>query len=177
MFDQLSWKESIEKLLLEGIVSKEKSMARITKILSTNTPNNRIQSEINQDTLELEVMEVELPLKCPLSLTRITIPARGCNCEHIQCFDLQYYVMLNYKVKSWKCPICNKNVGLKDLSVDEYIFEILEITTSMSDVERVVIDLTARWKIKISKPNVIDLTSEGDKDCQIIHSIVNLSLE
>ena len=41
-------------------------------------------------------------------MTRIEIPVRGVNCDHLQCFDLESYLLMNYNSNKWKCPICGK---------------------------------------------------------------------
>ena len=58
------------------------------------------------------------------------MPARGKQCEHVQCFDLKSYLVLN-KVKNssssrWKCPICGIDATAEDLLIDTYIFHIIK---------------------------------------------------
>jgi len=48
----------------------------------------------------------QVPLKCPITFKRITLPARGHECKHIQCFDLESYLQLNCERGSWRCPVC-----------------------------------------------------------------------
>lgn len=47
----------------------------------------------------------KVSLKCPITQRRITIPARGRDCKHIQCFDLESYLKLNVDKGTWKCPV------------------------------------------------------------------------
>jgi MIZ/SP-RING zinc finger. len=47
----------------------------------------------------------KVSLKCPITQRRITIPARGHDCKHIQCFDLESYLKLNVDKGNWKCPV------------------------------------------------------------------------
>ena len=49
---------------------------------------------------------VRVSLKCPISGKRMALPARGQECKHLQCFDLEAYLRLNGDRGSWKCPIC-----------------------------------------------------------------------
>ena len=49
---------------------------------------------------------VRVSLKCPISGKRMALPARGQDCKHLQCFDLEAYLRLNGDRGSWKCPIC-----------------------------------------------------------------------
>jgi hypothetical protein len=45
-------------------------------------------------------------LKCPITCKRITLPARGHDCKHIQCFDLEAYLQINCERGNWRCPVC-----------------------------------------------------------------------
>jgi hypothetical protein len=48
----------------------------------------------------------QVSLKCPITFKRIALPARGHECKHIQCFDLESYLQMNCDRGSWKCPVC-----------------------------------------------------------------------
>ena len=47
---------------------------------------------------------------CPLSLCKIKVPSRGINCSHLQCFDLETFLVFNKRKNPnrWICPVCNK---------------------------------------------------------------------
>lgn len=50
---------------------------------------------------------LQVSLKCPITFKRITLPARGHDCKHVQCFDLESYLQLNCDRGSWRCPVCS----------------------------------------------------------------------
>ena len=54
----------------------------------------------------VEQTAIKVSLKCPITYRRISLPARGHDCKHIQCFDLESYLQLNCERGSWKCPVC-----------------------------------------------------------------------
>ena len=54
----------------------------------------------------VEQTAIKVSLKCPITFRRITLPARGHDCKHIQCFDLESYLQLNCERGSWRCPVC-----------------------------------------------------------------------
>ncbi|EDO40709.1 predicted protein, partial [Nematostella vectensis] len=54
----------------------------------------------------VEQTAIKVSLKCPITFRRISLPARGHDCKHIQCFDLESYLRLNCERGSWKCPVC-----------------------------------------------------------------------
>lgn len=47
-----------------------------------------VKTEYNEDE-ELTLGDEQISLKCPISMTRITHPARGSKCTHASCFDLE----------------------------------------------------------------------------------------
>lgn len=54
----------------------------------------------------VEQTAIKVSLKCPITFKPIQLPARGSDCKHIQCFDLQSYLQLNCERGSWRCPVC-----------------------------------------------------------------------
>ena len=54
----------------------------------------------------VEQTAIKVSLKCPITYRRIDLPARGHDCKHIQCFDLESYLKLNVERGAWKCPVC-----------------------------------------------------------------------
>jgi hypothetical protein len=61
-----------------------------------------------EDDEDLVVTELDLSLKDPLSCSRIKTPARGHNCQHFSCFDLETYLQYASMYSSFKCQICSK---------------------------------------------------------------------
>ncbi|KAH7698980.1 zinc finger protein, partial [Aphelenchoides avenae] len=55
-----------------------------------------------------------------LSKARISVAARGVDCAHIQCFDLERYLKFQVQNSLWACPIagCSKQLRLAQLRVD-----------------------------------------------------------
>ncbi|XP_022799633.1 zinc finger MIZ domain-containing protein 1-like [Stylophora pistillata] len=92
----------------------------------------------------VEQTAIKVSLKCPITSRRITLPGRGHDCKHIQCFDLESYLKLNSKRESWKSPVCSKIALLEGLEVERYMWDIL--TVSSTDVEEVTIDRNSQWK-------------------------------
>ena len=61
----------------------------------------------NSNTLSDPSSAVNISLRCPITYKRINMPARGQECKHLQCFDLESYLRLNGdRGGSWKCPVC-----------------------------------------------------------------------
>jgi hypothetical protein len=65
-------------------------------------------------------------LKCPLTRFLPDLPVRGSLCQHIQCFDLKPYLIVQEKTKTnrWRCPLCSCRV--LDMLVDKYMQAVIE---------------------------------------------------
>ncbi|XP_039571994.1 zinc finger MIZ domain-containing protein 2 isoform X4 [Passer montanus] len=101
----------------------------------------------------VEQTAIKVSLKCPITFRRIQLPARGHDCRHIQCFDLESYLQLNCERGTWRCPVCNKTALLEGLEVDQYMLGIL-IYIQNSEHEEITIDPTCSWKPVPVKPDV-----------------------
>ncbi|XP_025941047.1 zinc finger MIZ domain-containing protein 2, partial [Apteryx rowi] len=101
----------------------------------------------------VEQTAIKVSLKCPITFRRIQLPARGHDCRHIQCFDLESYLQLNCERGTWRCPVCNKTALLEGLEVDQYMLGIL-IYIQNSDYEEITIDPTCSWKPVPVKPDI-----------------------
>ncbi|XP_076361206.1 zinc finger MIZ domain-containing protein 1-like isoform X3 [Tachypleus tridentatus] len=99
----------------------------------------------------VEQTAIKVSLKCPITFKKINLPARGEECKHIQCFDLQSYLQLNSERESWRCPVCSKTAVLEKLEVDQYMWAVLN-NLSKSEVEEITIDALASWKPVSIKP-------------------------
>merc|ERR1712106_149945 len=87
----------------------------------------------------------KVSLRCPLTFKRISLPARGHDCRHIQCFDLESYLKLNCEKGLWKCPVCNKPALLEGLEVDQYMWSVIQ-NQQCADADEVQIDNQANMK-------------------------------
>uniref|UniRef100_A0A672YFU1 Zinc finger, MIZ-type containing 2 n=1 Tax=Sphaeramia orbicularis TaxID=375764 RepID=A0A672YFU1_9TELE len=101
----------------------------------------------------VEQTAIRVSLKCPITFRRIQLPARGHDCRHIQCFDLESYLQLNCERGTWRCPVCNKTALLEGLEVDQYMLGIL-IYVQNSEYEEISIDPVCSWKPVPVKPDI-----------------------
>ncbi|XP_074647800.1 zinc finger MIZ domain-containing protein 1-like isoform X2 [Tubulanus polymorphus] len=141
---QLVHRPSVRSVL-QGLLRKRLLPAEhcITKIKRNFTsPAN---GSMNGSDDGVEQTAIKVSLKCPITFRRISLPARGQDCKHIQCFDLESYLQLNCERGAWRCPVCNKTALLEGLEIDQYIWGILT-NLSQTEFEEVTIDPTASWK-------------------------------
>ncbi|XP_036896918.1 zinc finger MIZ domain-containing protein 2 isoform X2 [Sturnira hondurensis] len=148
--------------VLQGLLKKRLLPAEhcVTKILSLSPP---VKRNFSSGTIPgtpgpngedgVEQTAIKVSLKCPITFRRIQLPARGHDCRHIQCFDLESYLQLNCERGTWRCPVCNKTALLEGLEVDQYMLGILTYIQN-SDYEEITIDPTCSWKPVPVKPDM-----------------------
>uniref|UniRef100_A0A8C5ERB7 Zinc finger MIZ domain-containing protein 2-like n=1 Tax=Gouania willdenowi TaxID=441366 RepID=A0A8C5ERB7_GOUWI len=108
----------------------------------------------------VEQTAIKVSLKCPITFRRIQLPARGHDCRHIQCFDLESYLQLNCERGTWRCPVCNKTALLEGLEVDQYMLGIL-VYIQNSEYEEITIDPVCGWRPVPVKPD-LHIKEESD---------------
>ncbi|XP_035866246.1 zinc finger MIZ domain-containing protein 2 isoform X3 [Phyllostomus discolor] len=140
----------LQGLLRKRLLPAEHCITKIKRNFSSGTipgtpgPNG-------EDGVEQTAIKVSL--KCPITFRRIQLPARGHDCRHIQCFDLESYLQLNCERGTWRCPVCNKTALLEGLEVDQYMLGILTYIQN-SDHEEITIDPACSWRPVPVKPDV-----------------------
>ncbi|KAF4690934.1 hypothetical protein FOZ60_016537 [Perkinsus olseni] len=94
------------------------------------------RSEIEGSREELEGNTRVLPLTCPLSMCPMSMPARGKNCTHMQCFDLEMFIGTQPRMSAfnnrWKCGVCSRVVRPEDLVVDGFVLDVIKATADAS---------------------------------------------
>ena len=93
----------LQGLLRKRLLPLEHCITKIKRNF-TNLPTEGGSSSNSEEGLEQTSQKVSL--RCPLTFKRISLPARGHDCRHIQCFDLESYLKLNCEKGLWKCPVC-----------------------------------------------------------------------
>jgi len=92
--------------------------------------------------------ENTLKLACPITMDRVQEPVRGENCQHLQCFSLSPYLVINSKMsafnKRWVCPLCSLVLRPNDLRIDAYVEAVL--TGTAPEAEEVTILPDGAWR-------------------------------
>jgi hypothetical protein len=91
------------------------------------------------DDDEIEELDVWMSLVCPLSIRRLRIPARGKNCKHAQCLDLETFLDYCHQNSIWQCTICHKALDPASLIVDSQLQSLL-LEQRPEDVSKVRVD-------------------------------------
>ncbi|XP_017488284.1 PREDICTED: E3 SUMO-protein ligase PIAS1-like [Rhagoletis zephyria] len=95
---------------------------------------------IEFDDDELAIVDkdnsIKVSLLCPITSTRIKIPVRSINCDHVHCFDVENFIKINDISPKWKCPICNQYIKFDNLILDGFFTELLKkAPPTCNDVE------------------------------------------
>ncbi|XP_045113605.1 uncharacterized protein LOC123505863 [Portunus trituberculatus] len=120
---RLTQEEMVQKLL-EKPIDPAVTVARIKEKLERDTVN---EADITLTSLQFSLM-------CPVSKTRMKLPCRASTCQHLQCFDADYYLKMNEKKPTWRCPICSEVIECKNLQIDMHFKNILEQNISTNKI-------------------------------------------
>jgi len=145
-----SVKSVLQGLLRKRLLKADACIDKIKRNFSSfglnNNPGGVCPTTSGSEVDGVEQTAIKVSLKCPITFKRINLPARGPDCKHIPCFDLETYLELNADRAQWRCPICNKPAVLEGLEVDQYIWGILNNTRD-SEVDEVTMDNKANWTV------------------------------
>uniref|UniRef100_A0A9J7YEB6 Zinc finger MIZ-type containing 1 n=1 Tax=Cyprinus carpio carpio TaxID=630221 RepID=A0A9J7YEB6_CYPCA len=133
----------LQGLLRKRLLTAEHCIAKVKRSFSS------VAVSVGDDGVEQTAIRISL--KCPITFRRIQLPARGHDCKHVQCFDLESYLELNCERGTWRCPVCNKAALLEGLEVDQYMWGILNALQN-SEFEEVTIDPSCSWRPVQIKP-------------------------
>ncbi|XP_077115510.1 zinc finger MIZ domain-containing protein 1 isoform X1 [Ranitomeya variabilis] len=133
----------LQGLLKKRLLPAEHCITKIKRNFSSVAATSGNAALNGEDGVEQTAIKVSL--KCPITFRRIQLPARGHDCKHVQCFDLESYLQLNCERGTWRCPVCNKTALLEGLEVDQYMWGILNAIQN-SEFEEVTIDPTCSWR-------------------------------
>ena len=109
------------------------------------------------------------------------MPCRSSKCDHLQCFDANFYLMMNEKKDKWMCPVCNNPAPFDSLMLDGFFSEMITSRRLPDDEHEVVLQNDASWEplppkipdhlrpqsplqTKISKSKVETLSVDDDDD-------------
>ncbi|CAN7944598.1 unnamed protein product, partial [Ixodes hexagonus] len=106
----------------------------------------------NEDAI---VDSATVSLNCPLKRARLVAPCRGARCQHLQCFDAFTYLRLNEATVRplWRCPVCDKDVGVPALRVDLFTLEVLKQVPQSCDAVKLFGE--GRWTTVDKRADVI----------------------
>lgn len=128
----------IEKKFYFGIYAfkkmcTEQSLDDLINQISTQNDNSEQTRKIIRDKFKngASASKLKVSLICPMTQIRIIVPGRGIHCQHVECFDLETFLVINERM----CPICDCSIDLNCLVIDDLFKEILANEFILNEVE------------------------------------------
>jgi hypothetical protein len=78
----------------------------------------------DDDDIQVSDEPVAVPLTCPNTLSRISIPVRGSQCKHLTCMDLTSFLTFATSVSN--CHWCSRPVYVDELAVSKRVLTALQ---------------------------------------------------
>ncbi|UNI15689.1 hypothetical protein JDV02_002200 [Purpureocillium takamizusanense] len=129
----------------------------------TKTEMQRRLNGVNfDDDIVIQDKTIHIGVTDPFSSSLFTIPVRGVDCKHLECFDLEIWLQTRKGkpskqggepslVDDWKCPICRLDARPVSLRVDDY-FANVRASLSASGVgatvvKFILVDANGDWTL------------------------------
>lgn len=86
--------------------------------------NSKISGKSDNGDVQMNAMKIKFIDAIKMSI--IKTPVRFDKCQHLDCFDLESYLMMNQVKPSWACPICNGRFAFGTLRQDLWFAKIMK---------------------------------------------------
>lgn len=81
--------------------------------------------EEDEDEDGFEADDPVIATKCPISKLPLVVPVRGCRCTHLQCVDLESFLVSSNRGAYWNCALCDAEMRAKDVQIDTVLWRYL----------------------------------------------------
>ena len=120
----------------------------------------RIKTRLKPTDSDVEVLDGDIIIDVidPYSSSLIRTPARGVNCRHYECFDLDNFLGTRLgspkgspcQPEQFRCPICNGDARPQSLGIDQWFCKVLADIRRLDrlDARSIIIDALGVWRIK-----------------------------
>ncbi|KAK4456669.1 zinc finger MIZ domain-containing protein 2 [Cladorrhinum samala] len=138
LLETVSHSDILNSIWENGVISEDVTMQIIKK---------RLAPPDDDDGLVIEASDISIDLADPFSSVLFEVPARGADCTHLECFDLETWLNTRPskpKIKchhtqvecdcpntpepsspdKWRCPICFKDARPYSLRIDEFLLKV-----------------------------------------------------
>ncbi|CAD8191555.1 unnamed protein product [Paramecium octaurelia] len=85
--------------------------------------------ENSEESIDVQVQSnLSINLLDPFTTQQLQLPARGKNCQHVNCFDLNTFLIFNSQPNKsrWTCPYCNLTTTFDQIQIDYLQVRLLQ---------------------------------------------------
>lgn len=181
--------EVVETLNHRSVVTLVQQKGIIEADVTQNIIKKRLADTSNHDNDELMLVDSDLSISLvdPFSFSIFSIPVRGKECKHLECFDLEMWLNTRLGKKSlcacpaasskcqrcrepsfadkWRCPLCDGDARPYSLRVDGFLTEVRETLARDGQLQTKSIFVSAdgSWRPKELEASAAD-DSDDDND-------------
>lgn len=132
-------KKLSSEFLLEKLIEKKPSSIKETRRF--------IKNKLIDVDPDLATTSFLFCLICPIGKSKIKIPTKSINCEHLQCFDAYTFILMNEKKPNWTCPICRQPCSYDDLQIESYFLDVISSPLLPADCTEIELLANGTWKV------------------------------
>jgi hypothetical protein len=174
-------KESVKRQSVDAAVVLESLKSSLNPIKKSLPGASGTTNDDSDDDIVLLSKNLTISIRDPITMSTIgPMPARGLNCKHHECFDLDTFLesrersrlpddpykafqlptVKTTKPDVWKCPICRGDARPHRLQLDNWMLGVrneLEKTGRL-DASKIVVEADGSWQVKSSESTSAPIT-------------------
>ena len=153
----LSYTIAVEVMDIANFNSIRELVTTLPAAASREHIQKRLSSHAGDEELAIVNDSITIDLIDPFTARVCDVPARGIDCTHHECFDLDVFLKTRQlqvggsgkPAASWKCPICRCDARPKTLLIDGFLAEVreeLERTKRLAHTKAIHVKADGSWE-------------------------------
>ncbi|KAK9909295.1 hypothetical protein WJX75_000109 [Coccomyxa subellipsoidea] len=106
-----------------------------------------VKGEGDESDDEVEIGRTVVSLRCPMSGSRMRVPARFASVGGLNAFDLDTFLDVVQRSRKWQCPHSMRNLPVQQLAVDGYLSHILSRLKDLQEITEVEVSPGGEWRV------------------------------
>jgi hypothetical protein len=154
--EDLSYTIAVEIVDIANFNSIRELVTTLPAVASREHIQKRLSSHAGDEELAIVNDSITIDLIDPFTARVCDVPARGIDCTHHECFDLDVFLKTRHlqvgsgkPSASWKCPICRFDARPKSLLIDGFLAEVrdeLERTKRLAHTKAIHVKADGSWE-------------------------------
>lgn len=180
--------EVLETLSYEKIVEMVQDTGLLDENETLDIIKNRINRPLDDDGVAFNTSSLSIDLADPFSAVIFKVPARGSNCTHLECFDLENFLATRLPSKTasrcnhqyvkcscppmpepsnpdkWRCPICGRDARPCSLRIDGFLSNVRRKLEEQNKLraKSMEVDANGNWDVVVESDDELgDTDDEG----------------